>query len=280
MGPNLQEVGTPRRVLRIWRLNTTQKVHLMHAVRPFLPPRWVFVFAILLSCALAPHEAQAQFSKEINSDRPGVSNGAKTVGTYMFQLQSGLTSFGKDAPNGVQWNTVFRIGLGNKTECRLGSTLNTKANGDGQIWIRTSEMGLRRNLVSRRNSPVAIGIQSNLTLGHTSPDDGFDLGANALLAGEFSLGDASSLTVNLAGDYAKDQDLAYRYTANFSHRISPDFMLFAEAYGPLQGFEISSDAGLAFNPSENLQIDISFGLDPELDFNFIDGGVSWRIAGR
>ena len=233
--------------------------------------------------------ASAQ-SPELVTDRPDQTESATVVPRGLLQVETGYLFTRKgDVDSHAAPGTLFRIGLGGRTELRLGhagvmGTEGRRGAGDG-------ELGAKFNLI-----PQADGWRPELAV----------LGGLSLPTGDsrFSSGGADpSLLVAFTHDLTPR--LALGYNAGAAWESTPDapghdaFMVyslalgigvtgrlgaFLEVFGDRQLTDeatagVSADAGLTLLLTEIVQLDFSVGrgLRGPADDLFVGTGLSFRL---
>jgi hypothetical protein len=250
----------------------------------------IFTFLILLSISST---IKAQYAETIASGRPGQAIGARTLGKSVFQIQTGLNyndiSFDDTTGNITLFPTVVRLGILERLEVSgvivwqndefKTSGVNSKANG-----ISNSQLGLRYSLTTNKGWRPALAVQGRLLL--KWQDEVYqreNIGTRFILATGNKLSDSFSLITNWGIIHAGNGGgPSYYYIINTSYSITEKLSAFAEVYGGLNDFNTDFDAGLAYLLNNDLQLDISFGLQDENNVSnwFVDAGVSWRFDWR
>lgn len=233
----------------------------------------------------------AQYGEQIRSGRPGQSIGAFTVGTYVLQVQSGVTldwaDWDQAESNGFASTTVIRYGVKEHFEISgvLGFARNeqevqdlvTKANG-----INNLQLGFRYNLRDGQGSGPNIGIQTRFKLNFTSNDfPQKNLGTTTILALTQGLGGPFGMATNLGITWNGNQpDPIGFYTLNLGASLGQGWEVFIENYGNLQSSDLDTrfDTGVGYIVSPNLKLDFSagWGKNEGISDYFIDFGFSWR----
>lgn len=242
---------------------------------------------------------QAQQSvKEIETDRPDMTESAVVVPLGVFQFEDGFVLENqKTSIDGVKTNThnytfsslLTRIGLLNNFELRLGGDYISQAAMTNNI--RTNNSGFNNLLVGAKyqfmeeeleGQDFGIIMQFFLPSGNESfgPPN---VEPEILLAAGKSLTEVISLSVNIGSHWnSQENQPAYLYSSSFGFSINESLDSFIEIYGETsKGNQLKSnfDFGFAYRPINNFQIDISAGNESFLDFNnwFVGAGISYRI---
>lgn len=237
----------------------------------------LFVFSALVSVA--------QTQKSIDSDRPGQSFSAHTVGSGVLQLQSGLNykSLGADNANSMVSNlTNIRYGLSEHFEFNgtigygFQSTEANTLNG-----LNNLRLGVRYNFSEQNGYTPGIGVNVDFlfALGTEVYNDPYE-DVNTTLIISQKIADKLNAATNVSAYY--DQltgDIFTPYTLNMTYSLSESNSIFAEIYGELQPtFGLNVDAGITHLISEDFLFDFAVGVeDNELGTDFwAEAGVSFR----
>jgi len=236
-------------------------------------------------------------AEEFNSDRPGIADGAETVGRGRVQLEAGLQHDRRkpgDEPRRETFlPTLLRIGVADEWEARLESDLYS--------WMRDSE-GAR----SEAWAPFALGLKHQFREGDgvgpslgaivsISPPSGsgslrqrHTTGEVRLLA-EWEFGERWSINPNIGFGYEEDDE---------GERFSTRIFAATLAYRPQTRLELALDVGaqrpetpgghtavlssasIAYKVKRELQVDFAFGgrsAGSTLPHRFVAGGFSARF---
>jgi hypothetical protein len=250
-------------------------------------------FLTILTCLFLAITTNAQYAESIASGRPGQAIGARTLGENVFQAQSGFTyndiSFDDTDGNISSFTNVLRLGVLERLEVSgvliwqydefKTSGISSNANG-----ISNTEFGLRYSITTNKGWRPAIGIQGRLLL--KVQDKVYqreNVGTRFILASGNKLSNSFSLTTNWGLTHSgNNSGPNYSYVINGAYSITDKLSTFLEVYGRLNDFNADLDAGLAYLVNNDLQLDISFGLQDENNESnwFIDAGISWRFDWR
>lgn len=226
---------------------------------------------------------------EMVTDRPDQTESATVVPRGLFQVETGYL-FTRDG--GVDAHaapgTLFRIGLGGRTELRLGHAgLVGRPDGRG---AGDSAIGAKVNLVPRADDRrPEIALLGALSLPTGTP--GFSSGgadAAFLAAFAHALGPRLSLGWNAGAAWESSPDQPGRdaflvYSLAFGVGLTDRLGVFLETFGDRRiGGAASTaaavDAGLTLLLTDVLQFDVSAGrgLQGPADDMFVGTGLSFR----
>lgn len=239
-------------------------------------------------------------NKKIVSDRPGISAMANLVPAKMFQIESGYNYELKRKADSEKrlytYNTsILRYGISTNCEFRLGMEFNEYRFYD-----------LHHSLESRvlSFSPVSIGAKLFITQGKgIVPSVSFMshiylpyieakqvrspyIAAGFGILAQNSLHDKLMLVYNLGAHWdgvTPNAIASYAFCANYS--IVKNFDVFIELYGEFSEttpVDASMDAGIVYQFSPSLQVDLSGGISLAEGFNdgFYSFGFSWLLPKR
>ena len=252
-----------------------------------------------------PKTAQQQSEDQdvINPDRPGIADGSTVIGKGRVQLETGFQQEFRHADNAPDRTrfvpTLLRVGLSTRWEARFESNTFTQTATVDPEGVKNGTSGL---------APVSLGVkfhmQDSAGLRHPSlgiifrafPASGTKsfhtptATADLRLAADWDLTPKISLNPN-AGVAFYDDDQNRRFAAglvaltvnyfNQEKTINPflDFGLQApEASAAGSSFIV--DAGIAYLPGRNVQVDFSVGDGPHgrtPPHRFISVGLSLRF---
>ena len=247
-------------------------------------------FLLLAAATLAGAVGAGAQSPELVTDRPDQTESATVVPRGLLQVETGYL-FARDG--GVDSfavpGTLFRIGLGGRTELRLGHAGVMGA--QGRRGAGDSEIGTKVNLI-----PQADGWRPELALlgGLSLPTGGrgFSSGGtdpSFLVAFAHGLGPGISLGYNAGAAWDSSPDRADRaasvvYSLALGIGLTDRLGAFIEVFGDRQVTDevaaaVSADAGLTFLLTDILQFDVSVGrgLRGPADDLFVGTGLSVRL---
>ena len=256
-----------------------------------------FIFFLATICSLS---ANAQFGERIISGRPGQANGARAVGAKTIQLQSGIdynfeettTETTKSNSENVNQNSVFRIGLVERTEFRLAYAYQiSETPGDGE-GLNAFNIGLRQNFFSQEGFIPTIALQGTIKLGGL---DEFEqerpIYQLRLLLGH-NITNRLSLNTNLTADFRPEENTIGSYVFSFAYSLTDNLSALAEVYGTYdndsENLDVLFDAGFGYLIGNDFQLDIYGGYaknkfngdDPTTVSYFISAGLSFRMHNR
>ncbi|GJM30905.1 MAG: hypothetical protein DHS20C17_35400 [Cyclobacteriaceae bacterium] len=236
---------------------------------------------------------KGQYAETIRSGRPGASIGPFTVGSNVFQIQSGV-NLGKmdseiETASSTNATTVIRYGVLEWLEVSAlanYASINHTEPGPGfrSKGINAAHIGFRVNIRDGKGRGPNIGFQSRLKLNVLSED--FDqprVGTASILILSQSLGNKLGLTVNtgiVTSGNPEIKNPTGRYTLNLSMPVSQRVSVFIESFGSLFEGDLDTafDTGLAYLANPDLQFDLSlgYGKNEGIQDYFVDFGFSWR----
>ncbi len=252
--------------------------------------RGILLFIISL---ISLNLAVAQFNETIRTGRPGQAIGAFTVGTGVFQLQSGFDYFGnKNSANdarqkGFLNNTVFRYGLTEPFEISALIEYKTERTSQGnnesdQKGLRAFDVGIRYNIYSGKGLVPNVGFQIRMRLPILA--DAYPINNMAprfIIATSQQLSNTFNLITNFGAAWnGFDSKPLGTYVVNLSFPFNDRLGSFVEAFGTFGGGNLfmNFDSGLAWLITSNLQLDIygGYGNNYRINDYFVSTGVSWR----
>ena len=233
--------------------------------------------------------ASAQ-SPELVTDRPDQTESASVVPRGLLQVETGyLFTREGDVDSHAAPGTLFRIGLGGRTELRLGHAglMGT----EGRRGAGDAELGAKVNLI-----PRAAGWRPELALlgGLSLPtgDSRFSSGGadpSFLVAFAHELTPRLALGYNAGAAWESSADYPARdafvlYSLAIGAGLTDRLGAFFEVFGDRQvtdpvASSVSADTGLTFLLTEVLQLDVSVGreLRGPADDLFVGTGLSLRL---
>lgn len=254
---------------------------------------FVFLFLSVSSIAFSQtlDSLEKVFHKKeapsLNSDRPGSTYSAVTVGKGAFMTQWGV-EFG--GPSAAKWNAEssslkglldLRYGISENLE--IGSFINTYQNNISfdnlELEQRNSSYSLNLRYTALNSDGFALGFLADAAYTNDKKaGDSWTYSAKALSG--IALGDVFSLTSNLGYNYSGGSSWA-NYTLNIGAALFNDFGIYAEAYGNVGNDvnEVWLDAGLWYLVAPNVQLDALFakGFNNNVQDLIVSLGVTWRL---
>ena len=247
-------------------------------------------FLIFLAVGSEPAIAQ---SPELTTDRPDQTESATVVARGLLQVETGYL-FARDGEmNGYEVpGTLLRIGLGSRTELRIGHT--GVVGKEGSLGLGDSHLGAKVNLIERadgwRPEMALLGGLSLPTGGDKYSSNGID--PSFLVAFAHELSPKLSLGYNVgakwessAGNPERDQLTLYSVALGLglTDRLSSFFEFFGNEKQTgntvtSEGF-IAVDSGLTFLLTDIVQLDIYIGrgLVGQTEDVFVGMGLSFRL---
>ena len=233
--------------------------------------------------------ASAQ-APELVTDRPDQTESATVVPRGRLQVETGYLFTREDGAGGhAAPGTLLRIGLGGRTELRLGHA--GIEGGEGRRGAGDSEIGAKINLIPRadgwRPELALLGGLSLPTGDHGFSSDGADPSFRVAFAHELrprlSLGYNAGAAWESSPD-RPDRDAFIVYTLVLGVSLTDRLGTFLEIFGERQvtgtaATRTSVDGGLTFLLTEVLQLDFAVGrgLVGPADDLFVGTGLSLRL---
>jgi Putative MetA-pathway of phenol degradation len=247
------------------------------------------VSAVLLLALGAAGRARAQ-PPELVTDRPDQTESAMVVSRGLVQVETGyLFVHDADADRHEVPGTLFRIGLGGRTEFRIGyagvvSRESTRGSGD-------SELGAKVNLIGPADGGrTELAILGGMSL--PTGDDGLSSGGAdpaflVSLAHELSPRVSLGYNIGARGESSPDRpgrDAFIVYSSVLGLKLTDRLGTFLELFGDRQVSHgtvtrVSVDGGLTVLLTDTLQLDVSVGrgLPGPADDLFVGTGLSFRL---
>lgn len=241
---------------------------------------------LFLLLILSPSLLYSQLVDVIRTGRPGQSFGAYTVGSRVLQLQGGFTYSNSgnstlDEENFFDENLIIRYGV--KENIEISSLITHSALNFGEkktSGISRFDLGFRIHLFERSDGFAASWQARAVTNWVSDEYQRDETGVNTAISLMYpALGGGFTANVGLL-TLGNGDGASFTYTFNYSRSITDGISIFIEPYGSYSDvWNTYIDAGFGFLINNDLLLDISAGMDvdKDLDFFFIDGGISWRI---
>lgn len=251
-------------------------------------------YFIIVLVILLPFAASAQYGETIRTARPGQAIGGYTLGSKVFQVQSGISynEFEDESNNQTTWlnNNVFRLGIWEKFEIsavvnyRWDDTETATGNRLSQ-GISNTQIGARYNILEASGAIPAIGIQGRVLLKAQSEVYRREkIGTRFILAAGNRITDWMSYTTNFGLIWRGDgQGPDGTYVLNLAFGLTDKIGTFVEVYGITNDpFTTNFDTGFSYLVNKDFQLDISAGWqgNENIDDWFVDAGVSFRFDWR
>ena len=247
--------------------------------------------ALLLGAAvLAETGAARAQAPALVTDRPDQTESATVVPRGLLQVETGYRFARDDGVDGhAAPGTLLRIGLGGRTELRLGHA--GIVGGEGRHGAGDGELGAKVNLIPRADGGrTELALLGGLSL--PTGDRRFSSGGadpSFLVAFAHELGPRLSLGYNAgaASESAPDQphrDTFVVYSMALGIGLTDRLGMFIELFGDRQvtgagATRASVDSGLTLLLNDVLQLDASVGrrLRGPADDLFVGTGLSFRL---
>ncbi|WP_457618608.1 transporter [Lutibacter sp.] len=273
----------------------------------------VFLLFIVFNSIQMLH---AQYTEIINSKRPGFSESPYSVGTNVYQFETGLfyrtstreTAFSK--PNTIGGELFFRYGkFYEKLEFNakvayqrdevyniLGA--NYTINGISQLTIGAKYLFYQQEYTDKSKEirswkkrtafdkkrlipsvGAFVGVNTNF-LGKDFKENELSIKAAVLLQNDFS--SRLVLITNLIADKILSDSNEYSYIATMTYALSYKWSYFIENQGIFEKMatpKFHFGTGAAYLFSDNLQLDASIRTNFFEDYSFLYSsiGVAWRL---
>ena len=247
--------------------------------------------ALLLGAAvLAGAGGASAQAPELLTDRPDQTESATVVPRGLLQVETGyLFTRAGDVDSHAAPGTLFRIGLGGRTELRLGHA--GVMGSEGRRGAGDSELGAKVNLIPRADGwRPELALLGGLSL--PTGDSRFSSGGadpSFLVAFAHELAPRLSLGYNAGAAWESSPDAPGRnasmvYSLALGIGVTERLGAFLEVFGDRQVTDevaagVSADAGLTLLLTEIVQLDFSVGrgLRGPADDLFVGTGLSLRL---
>ena len=243
----------------------------------------------VLGFAAALGSASAQ-TPDLVTDRPDQTESATVVPRGLVQVETGYL-FARDAGVDVFEvpGTLFRIGLGARTELRVGHA--GVIGSQGRHGAGDSEVGAKVNLIETADGwTPELAILGGLSLptgGEAFSSDGADPSFLVAFAHELSPRLSLGYNVGAAWESSPDQparEASLVYSLALGMGVTDRLGAFLEVFGDRRMTDgsaagVSIDGGLTFLLSDAMQIDLFVGRSlhgPTADA-FVGTGLSFRL---
>ena len=247
--------------------------------------------ALILGAAVLTGKAGATaHGQELVTDRPDQTESATVVPRGLLQIETGyLFTREGDVDSHAAPGTLLRIGLGGRTELRLGhaGVMGT----EGRRGAGDSELGAKVNLIPRADGwRPELALLGSLSL--PTGDNRFSSGGadpSFLVAFAHELRPGLSVGYNAGAAWESspdplDRNAFFVYSLALGVGLTDRLGAFLEVFGdrqvtgPVAG-SVSADTGLTFLLTEVLQLDVSVGrgLRSAADDLFVGAGLSLRM---
>ena len=222
---------------------------------------------LVLACA---SNAVAQTPDLIEADRPGLAESSTVIGKGRLQIEMGFQWQPMEDANSYFFPTLFRIGLSGRVEARI----------EGNTFQWNNEHGVRESGVN----PISIGAKVVLhdvvdrkpglgVIARVFPawaSEGFEpngVTGDVRVALDWNPVGHISLNPNVGVGWYEDEEHSFTtglFALTLSYAPRPNVSWFIDAGGQApEGFDGVAtavvDAGVAYIPGQNWQIDVSAG---------------------
>ncbi|WP_111709260.1 transporter [Lutibacter citreus] len=253
----------------------------------------VLTFLLVLFCF---HLASAQYTEIINSKRPGFSESPYSVGTNIYQLETGLFYRNNDNPSILTHPNIFGTNLqlrygkfSEKLEFNLnlayqvdeirnplGKNVTTQGISDltigAKYLIRQQEFTDNSTEIRSYKKRMAfdwkrlipsVGVYAGVHTPFISKDykdDNTKISYKLAVLLQNDITDRFVLLTNLIADNYSSDDEFYAYIVTMTYAINQRWSYFVENQGRYQDLyapQYQFGTGLAYLVNENLQIDAS-----------------------
>lgn len=259
---------------------------------------------------------QAQYTEIINSKRPGFSESPYSVGTDVYQFETGLFYRDSNTQNFYQSTNTFGGELFfrfSKFIERLEVNLNVAYQGDdinyplgtsGTIsGISDFRVGAKyliyeqkytdkskeirswkaRTSFDKKRLIPSVGIYGGVNTNFISDDykkEGITFKGAVLLQNDFT--DRLILLTNLIVDDISGEHMLYSYIVTMTYAISQNWSLFVENVGKYQNlytpnYQIGTGVAYLFSPDLQLDASIRTNIFADYSYLYASAGVSWRL---
>ncbi|HJO39162.1 MAG: transporter [Vicinamibacterales bacterium] len=233
--------------------------------------------------------AGAQTS-DLVTDRPDSTESATVVGRGLVQVETGYLFASTDDVGGYEVpGTLVRVGLGGRTELRLGH--GGVVGSEGRHGWSDSTLGIKVNLIEQADGwrpELAVLGGLSLPTGETGfSSDGVDPSFLVVFAHEVS--ERVSVGYNLGAAWESspeqaDRDAAVVYSLAVGIGLTERLGTFVELFGDQPARE-QIDAGLSLDggftvlltPLVQLDVFVGTGLHGSVDDVFVGTGLSFRL---
>ena len=225
---------------------------------------------------------------QISTDRPGASDAPTTVMKNSFQIEQGfdVNFFGKDSNQYRMFDmpTALRLGVTKWLELRLQNnvvSLQRKLTGENTFGVTDPLVGFKVQVFNKEGKKTSVAFLSMW---------GMPLGTEGLTANKFStmnkfsighqVTDRFSILYNVGYGYYGYGSGLLSYTFLLGFNITPKLSCFIENFGiydDFQQFDTSFDLGFAYQITDWVQVDLSYGAGINWKYHYGQIGVSWNI---
>ncbi len=225
---------------------------------------------------------------QISTDRPGASDAPTTVMKNSFQIEQGfdVNFFGTDTNQYRMFDmpTALRLGVTKWLELRLQNnvvSLRRKHTGENTFGVTDPLIGFKAQLFNKEGKKTSVAFVSMW---------GMPVGTEGLTTkkfstmNKFSIGhqvtDRFSILYNVGYGYYGYGKGLLSYTFLLGFNITPKLSCFIENFGTyddFRQFDTSFDLGFAYQITDWVQVDLSYGAGINWKYHYGQIGVSWNI---
>ena len=254
---------------------------------------FLFLFVLLFSFSAfsqtldSLQKADDKVGAPLNTDRPGATYSANTVGKGALITQFGLDIGGHESykweisNSSVKGAVDLRYGISENLE--IGSFISGASNNidsdlieDTQRNYSSYSLNLRYTALS--NDVNSFGFLGDVAYGHDRQNDFMTYSAKALYA--ISLNNVIGLSSNLGYNFSEDASWA-NYTINVGFGLYDDFGFYVESFGDIGSDfqDLWIDGGVWYLIGPNVQLDMLFAKGFNNNIQDLTGsiGVTWRL---
>jgi len=250
------------------------------------------LIAVVLVAAVAP--AAAQSADTINADRPGIADSSGVVQKGMLQIEFGAQWERRDGERSEFFPALFRVGVTDRFEARVeGNTFSSdEVNGVRSSGLGSTSIGFKYAFEEQHDRRPGVGVIARSFpawgTGSFKPDQAT---ADVRLAADWEFAERWTLNPNAGvGWYEGEPDHSWTalVAATLSYAPRPALSWFIDANGNLPEEQdgkagIVADAGVAWTPRPNVQLDFSAGTRVHGDTPpqpFVSAGLAIRSRPR
>ena len=225
----------------------------------------------------------------LNTDRPGQTYNALTVGKGVAMTQLGLSLGGHRLArwdiesSSVQGDVELRYGLTKRLEIGgiysgLSNQIALDSISDSERSVNSGGGNLRLNILDK--SKGALGVRLDYLYKEELSQSYSNVTFRVL--GSYSLSDRFGLSSNVSYDYGgSDAVGSFLYTLNLGFNLFDDFGLYLETYGSVSegAGEYWIDGGFWYLIGPDVQWDLQFakGFNNNVQDIYVNTGLTWRI---
>lgn len=225
---------------------------------------------------------------QISTDRPGASDAPTTVMRNSIQIEQGfdVNFVGRDTNQVRMFDmpTAFRVGVLDWLELRFQNniiSLRNKHSGENTFGIADIQIGFKVQLFRKEGKKTNVAFVSMW---------GMPVGTEGLTSNKFStlnklsvghsVNDWFSILYNINYGYYGFGKGVLSYTFLLGFNITPKLSCFIENFGSyddFREFNTSADMGFAYQITDWVQVDISYGTGLNWRYYYAQIGASWNI---